>query len=934
MTAQVLTTKLHIPPFRPTFVSRPAILESLERGLSRRLTLVCAPAGFGKTTILSEWAQSCQRPFTWISLDEGDNDPHRFFLHLIAALQRIEMDIGDVWIDSLEEPQFPPMESILTGLINEIFEVSKPFVLVLDDYHLITNRILHDALVFLVENIPHQLHLVISGRVDPPWPIARLRARGLMNEIRTRDLRFTTEEVTRFLRDVMVLKLSSQDISALEARTEGWIAGLQMAALSMKGRRDVSSFIQSFTGSHRYIMDYLVEEILQGQSSSIQIFLLKTSILEQMTADLCDVVVGEFQGQTSQDLQHPLSSQEMLEYLEHANLFVVPLDEERNWYRYHHLFSQILQSRLNQVSPSEIPILHQRASHWFENVGQYDQAILHAFSGEDIERAVDLVEKYAMMMITRSELGSLSKWLEQIPKHIIQSRPWLSTFQAWITYWHGPRAEVEGWLEAAEAALLESPEVFHDPDRFDNGQLLSKEENKHIAGQIASIRAYAAIPEGDYELVAQMAEKGLSLLPEGDFAQSVCAIALGIANWGKGNIAASQEAFQKAKNFALMRGNRQQAVTAYCYYGEQQIKLTYLHQALRTFEEALEVARRRSGHLIGSGGFALVKMADLYREWNELDKSEAYLSQSLEVGSHWGIADFIADTYVAGSRLNLTREDMQDAWNILQKADDLEARMKIDPWLHTRLDECRLKFWLASGDLKAVAQWIEDSGLKSDGKLSYLHDLHHLNLARAWVVMGSKLQNERYLNEALHLIHRIQNAADRAQWVHEKMKALILKCLALCALGKMQEAWVELKSALQLAQPGGYVRIFLDEGPPLLNLLKDLQTHSEVGGYATNVLIHLEPEAGKRKQVGSGTVFHDPSSRMVEKLTERELEILRLVKTGMNSTEIAAALTIAVSTVRSHLKNIFSKLDVHSRLEAIQKAEQLQLFQADESIGD
>jgi LuxR family maltose regulon positive regulatory protein len=937
LTTPILTTKLHIPPFRPSFISRPVLLDALEIGLSKSLTLVSAAAGFGKTTILSEWAEKCERPFAWFSVDERDNDPQRFFIHFIAAIQQIKDDIGESSLESLQAPQFPPLESFLTGLINEISGISIPFVLVLDDYHLISNRTIHEGLIFLVENFPPHLNLVISGRADPPWPMARIRAQGMLNEIRTNDLRFSSKEVRQFLHDVMALELTSQDISALETRTEGWIAGLQMAAISMKARRDISSFIRSFTGSHRFIMDYLVEEILEGQNSTVQNFLLKTSILEQMTAELCDAIVGEMdigdrgvevEGQVRVGLQSPISSQQILEYLEHANLFLVPLDDERNWYRYHHLFSQLLQSRLNKEYPGKVTELHLQASHWFENVGMYEQAISHAFKAEDVKRAADLVEQHAMTMITRSELGALSKWLKLLPDEILRSRPWLCTYQAWIKYWHGPRVEVEGWLEAAETALHAGSGSAGDLDRDVVVKALSEDEKNHIAGQIAAIRAYGAIPEGDFELVAEIAENGLSLLPEGDFAQSVCAVALGAANRGKGDIAASLDAFDKAKEYALKRGNRQQAITAYCYYGELQIKQADLHEALHTFEEGLKVAERKRGKLIGSAGFPLVSMADLYREWNDLDKAEEYLSQSINISLHWGIADFVAMTYIVQSRLQLTKGDLSGVRNTIQKADHLEGRMKIDPWVHTPLDECRLKFWLHTGDYSAAKHWSEASGLKTDGELSYFFDLPHLNLARFLITLASQPGHDGYLDQAINLLDRILSAAENAEWVHETIKALILRSLALRGLGETQGAVAALTRALKLAQPGGYIRIFLDEGAPMLRLLELLEEHREVGSYANLLLKSVDREDGKgvQKEITRINRSGDLSSQLVEGLSEREMEVLFLVKTGMTSKEIAEELFIAVSTVRSHLKNIYSKLDVHSRMEAIQKAEELGLL--------
>jgi len=455
MSTPLLTTKLYIPPVRPDpstglrarLVSRPRLTERLNAGLHRKLTLISAPAGFGKTTLLSEWASqrvgesADGRPVAWLSLDEGDNDPARFWAYLIAALQTIHEGIGEAALEALVSPQPPHVEALLTGLINEIAEIPDLSALVLDDFHVITDQRVNDEVTFFLDSMPPQMHLILSSRADPPWPLARLRARREMTELRTNDLRFTPKEAAAFLNEVMRLDLSPEDVAALEDRTEGWIAGLQMAALSMRGREDVSGFIRAFTGSHRFILDYLVEEVLEQQSPAIQEFLLKTCILERMTGPLCDAVTGGTDSQT------------ILTQLEQANLFLVPLDDEWRWYCYHRLFSELLRNQLALIHPEQAPVLHQRASEWFEGESFTEETIAHAFAARDYERVAHLVEKYARDMLHQSKYNVLSSWIEALPDELVQNRPWLCVYQSWTRHWAGMREGGEDCLKNAERVL-------------------------------------------------------------------------------------------------------------------------------------------------------------------------------------------------------------------------------------------------------------------------------------------------------------------------------------------------------------------------------------------------------------------------------------------------------------------------------------------------
>ncbi|MBA3473304.1 MAG: hypothetical protein H0T57_08795 [Rubrobacter sp.] len=494
MSTPILATKLYIPPPRPKVVLRPRLIERLNEGLHRKLTLISAPAGFGKTTLVSEWVAGCERPAAWLSLDEGDNDPTRFLAYLVAALRTIAADIGEGVLGVLQSPQPPPTESILTALLNEITTIPDDFVLVLDDYHVIDAKPVDNALAFLLEHLPPRMHLVIATREDPHLPLARLRVQGQLSELRAADLRFTPSEAAGFLNQVMGLNLSAEDIAALETRTEGWIAGLQLAAISMQGHKDAASFIESFTGSHHFVLDYLVEEVLQQQPESVQTFLLRTSILAHLCGPLCDAVL----------LDPSASGQETLEYIEHANLFLVPLDNERRWYRYHHLFAELLRQRLHQSTTSstgdevgDVAELHSRASVWYEDNGLEIEAFQHAAAANDVERAARLIEGEGMPLQFRGAGAPVLNWLESLPKTALDARPSL-----WVTYastllFGGQHTAVEQTLQAAEAALQGT-----EPD----------EETRDLIGRIASMRATLAVIQNDVETIITQSRRALEYL--------------------------------------------------------------------------------------------------------------------------------------------------------------------------------------------------------------------------------------------------------------------------------------------------------------------------------------------------------------------------------------------------------------------------------------
>ncbi|MGD8818776.1 MAG: LuxR C-terminal-related transcriptional regulator [Anaerolineae bacterium] len=930
----LLGTKLFIPPVRPELVSRPRLIDRLQTGFDHKLTLISAPAGFGKTTLLSDCIAQCahRMQVAWLSLDEGDNDPARFWTYVIAALRTLpelaEAAVGETLLATLRSPP-PSVEGLLTGLINEVVDQTRAasaedqtWILVLDDLHVITNGEIHEGLAFLVESLPPPplgIHMIVAGRADPPWPLARLRARGELAELRTPDLRFTDQEVAAFLNDAMGLDLAPEDVVALEARTEGWIAGLQMAAISMRGRKRahgapaLAGFVQSFTGSHRFVLDYLMEEVLDQQSPDLQEFLLKTSILERLTGPLCDFLLGA-QDQTANESGKPALShcQQILEQLEAANLFVVPLDDTRTWYRYHHLFADLLRSRLEQqLGQQECQRLHRRASRWYESTGLVEEAVAHAFTGKDIERAADLLEQHALPIIVGGRLSTLPRWLEALPEAQIRTRPWLCVYHAWTRYWTGRRQEVEACLHNAER-ILEQP----TSPAAGQPQLTSSERQK-LSGYVAAIRSYTALTDSDLTRARQMAQTAHDLLPPEDYMHSLASIALSATYRGTGDSTKAIKVLDASGQVAKQQGYRSLAVSIITYVGNEQATLGQLHAALSTYTEALDLATNRNGRRLLVSGFPLVKLGDLYREWNDLEAAKRYLAEGVEVCAHWGQADYEAEGYGALAHLQLAQGDREGAWATIHKADQVAGKNKVDLDVIGWLDECRLRLWLSDGNLEAATRWAQASGLRAEDELSYHTGLCHINLARVLVARGAQDPSGPDLAQGLALLDRLWATATEAQWVRPQITTQILRAEAFAAMADNDRAMSALRQAIGLGEPGGYTRIFLDQGEPLAPLLRQVLAQ----GGATEDAARLLTEMTKAPE----PITPAPATWIVpaDPLTERELEVLHLLDSRLSIPEIADELIVAVSTARTHVKNIYSKLGVHSRIEAVHQAREL-----------
>jgi LuxR family maltose regulon positive regulatory protein len=913
MITPLLTTKLYIPPVRPDLVSRPHLIQRLNEGLDRKLTLISASAGFGKTTLLSEWAAGTDRPVAWVSLDEGDDELTRFWAYLITALQSVQPDVGATALAALRSRQPPRTEPLLTGWINEIATMSQSLVLVLDDVHVIANQQIHDGLTFLLDNLPPQMHLVLSGRSDPPRPLARLRARGEMTELRASDLRFSEQEAAAFLNEVMKLDLSADDVAKLEDRTEGWIVGLQMAALSMRGRKDGSAFIAALTGTHRFILDYLVEEVLDQQSPAVQEFLLHTSTLERLTAPLCDAVTD---GQDSQAI---------LTQLEQANLFLVPLDDERRWYRYHRLFADLLRSRLEQTHPDQMPVLHRRASEWCEQNGLIAEAVSYALAAGDVERLARLVAGNALAMMDHGEMTTLVAWLDALPSQVVRRRPWLAVARAWALTYAGQFDAVEPILQDAENELagLDGPaQTGIAGPRF----VPSTAQARHVAGHIAAIRAYGAWIRGEGAYAVERAREAKEHLPEDDrMARSLAATTLGSALILVGDLAAAARALSEAIAISQAADDTHVALLVTADLAYLRLLQGRLGEAAAICEGGLQLADealQRRGRRFPATASAHALLSAVLCEWNNLDGATYHARAGLELGEQWRQIDALTVGHVYLADVLRASGDIDAALEAVHKARQVAGG--VSAWFDAIMatTEARLRF--AQGDVEATSRWAQHLGLRPDGEISFRRYREYHILARVLVAQGR-------LGQALDLSERLLKMAQSARAMSYVIEILVLQAMALQAKGDVVQALAALERALALAEPEGYVRTFIDEGAPMGTLLRQAEARAIQLKYVRKLLAALEAETQDQRplrvtKAAPPSLAHRPSSRLVEPLSERELQVLRLLATQLSSPEIAEELFISTNTVRSHIKSIYGKLNVHQRMDAVQRAKELGLL--------
>lgn len=899
MAMPVLATKLFIPPPRPHAVARPRLVERLREGLRapRKLTLVSAPAGFGKTSLLSEWIADAQRRdpdlrVAWLSLEESDNDPGRFLGYLVAALHRADPDIGS------EEPNLQlPVEAALTALINDVAGGSHEIILVLDDFQLIEEVSIRNALVFLLDHLPSTLHLVIASRSDPLLPVARLRAGGELTELRAADLRFTPDEAAAFLNQAMLLDLTPEDVGALEARTEGWIAGLQLAALSMRERPDVSGFIKSFTGSHRFVIDYLAEEVLQRQPHKVREFLFQTAILDRLSGPLCDAVTGQ------------LGSGQMLESLERENLFVIPLDEDREWYRYHHLFADVLRARLLSDSPERVSALHSLASEWYEHNDLPEEAVRHALAAQDFERAARVIEAAIPGVRKSRQDASVLRWLSLLPTEIIRRRPVLSVFFGWSLLVSGDIDAVETWLGHAEQLLSET--------RDDGGPAhdsAAGEELRMVPVTIGLYRAAVAQARGDLAEMKEHAGRALKLTaPDDHLGRGAAAGMLGLASWASGDLEGGVRAFEESSASLRLAGNLTDALSTTMVVADMLAPLGRLRETQDAYDEALQQAIQ-----LGNGGQPTsdlhAAVSEVFRERNQLAEATEHLTASEALGEGAFSHEHRYRWFVGMARVREAEGQLDAALDLLTDAEQ-HYRRGFFPEVRP-IGGMKARIRIVQGRLQDALAWVTEQGLSAEDELNYLREFGHITLARLMIAQYVIDPTSASMQAAMGLLARLLVAAEAGKRRGSANEILVLQALALEAQGEIALALEPLERALDQAEPEGYVRLFLDEGTPMLRLLR------AAGGAG------IRPDYVRRlSQALRGTEGTDPTRQPIaEALSERELHVVRLLATQMTGPEIARELYVSLNTMRTHTKHIFLKLDVTSRPAAVRRAEALGLI--------
>lgn len=896
MSITVLATKLYIPPPRAKTVLRPRLIERLNEGLSsgRKLILISASAGFGKTTLVSEWIAGCERPVAWLSLDEGDNDITRFLTYLVTALQTIAANIGEEVLGTLQSPQPPPIELILTALLNEITNVpnnpstgsGQGFILVLDDYHSIDSKPVDNALTFLLEHLPSKMHLVITTREDPALPLARLRAKNQLTEIRAADLRFSEAEAAEFLNQVMGLHLSAEDVAALEKRIEGWVAGLQLVALSMQGKVDASEFIRSFSGANQFVLDYLLEEVLKKQPEELHGFLLSTSILNHLSGSLCNA------------LNESTSAQETLELLERANLFVIPLDNERKWYRYHHLFRDLLRQRLTQrYSKEEIAEMHIRASEWFEQNGEAGEAFQHAIAAVDFNRAARLAESAWLAMDENFQTAAWLGWVKQLPASVKRVRPVLLTQIGWSYMDAGNAILSESSLRDAEASLKRPREEL---------VIAEAEQFRTLPARIAFARAYNAQTQNRFDDVVRYVETALDIIPHDDqYMQAQASSILSAAYWANGELDKAYELMSGWVDAAQQAGNFVFAIAA--SFGKADILITQgrLRDAVQVYQTALSLAAEHGAeqhtahHHLGLGL--------LHHEMGEDERAAHHLQKAFELGRQTTIVDWMYRKSLAQAYLKESESDYDAALVFLNEAGRVYVRTPIPNMRPVEAMQARIH--IKQTHLNQAEAWAHQSGLSLQDTPIFLHEFGYLTLAR---IVLAENQNDQHFQTMLQILESLLRQAESQNRLRSRIDILITQALAFSAKDSAK-ALAALEQALTLAEPEGYLRLFVDEGKPMAELLSKFKS-SKLQQYANRILAALTPS------------IHPSSFNiqpLIDPLSDRELEVLRLIAQGLSNQEITQKLVVALSTVKGHNLRIFAKLQAKSRTEAVARAREL-----------
>ena len=947
----LLETKLYYPRRAAGAVSRPRLLAHIQRpslsegSYHRKLTLICAPAGFGKTTLLADWIASLpDKRIAWVSLDRSDNDPALFWSYLIGALQKVDARLGGRFSSGeaapahslLQSPQPPPIESVLMMLLNELTAIEQELVLILDDYHVIETKTIHDGIAFLLSHLPPKVHLIIASRADPPLSLARLRSCGELTELRASDLRFTPDEATAFLKQSMGLEISTDEVSALDQRTEGWIAGLQLAALSLlslQGHENISDFVAAFSGDDRYIVDYLLEEVLQRQPARIRHFLLKTAILERFNGALCNAVTGQDDGQ------------DMLAMLERGNLFIIPLDSKRQWYRYHHLFADVLQAHALMAWSEQMPRLHERASKWYEQNGLFSEAIRHALCAQSFERAAGLIEQMWPTMRQRQRETSVLGWSKSLPDALIRNRPVLSVAYALVLLNEGQLDAVESRLQDAERCSGTTADPQASPAV--EGVVIDDKQLRSLPASIANARAYRAVALKDVSATVTYAQQALELLPDDEeYERGTTLALLGLAYFAEG------------LSIFKQMGLPQIAIGGTLILAQMSMAQGHLHRAIDICEQSLQLATAQGGPVLPGTPELYLPMSEAHYEQGNLAAANQLLLRGEMLRQQASLKGVKFLWRVVQAQLKAAEGDLTAALDQLDEAEQLYYRMSIPVPNVRPISAMRVRLWVRQGRLTEALDWVSDRGasplenrgLSVEAKLSYTTEYEHLTLARVIIAQYRHDCTDNRLDQVIELLDRLLKNAEANERIGSIIEILVTRSLAYEAKGDLMGAVTSLKRALTLAEPEGYVRIFAECGPPMARLLQAAITNGISLTYSQQLLTLLEAwgqpskaapthpldsalsEKSKTLQ-GKPTLHSQQLSvaevtppTLIEPLSKRELDVLRLLTTELSGPEIARELVVAVSTVRTHTKRIYSKLNVTNRRAAIKRAAQLDLI--------
>jgi LuxR family maltose regulon positive regulatory protein len=899
---QRLATKLYLPPPRQALVDRPILLDQLKEGLRRKLTLVSAPAGFGKTSLVAAWRKESEIPLAWVSLDDEDNEPARFFDYVVGALQMVDEDLGDQSAELLKRTATPPLKVVLTSILNEINAYDKEFVMAFDDYHVITEHGIHEALGFLIERLAPHAHVLIATRSDPPFPLGRLRARGELKELRATDLRFDNKEAAAFLNDVMSLELTSNDIAALEERTEGWIAGLQLSALTLQGRTNRSELVKDFAGDNRFVLDYLLEEVLNCQPEQVQDFLLRTSVLTRLNASLCDALTGDPTGH------------HMLEQLERANLFLIRLDNHGEWFRYHHLFADLLRLKLRQKQPGALRELQLKASQWCEQNDLAEEAISYALAAQDWDRALSLIEPIAFQTISFGGFERMKLWLEAIPESAFISRPRLFQFYIPTLLYKEEFDRIEKYLQVLEVA---EPQAVRE----------------RVMSLVWTTRSLIAAARNQGEQAEECSRKATEFLLPDDLTQRAVVFQTRVrAASVRGDTQEIEQALHEALPVYRQAGHLIFQVWGQMALGITRLMQARLREAAEYLHKAQEFARERIPARPQTLLYSYILLCDIHREWNDLETAKTYLNDALILIRQTGresYPSFVVETLKALALMLELLDDRAQADVLIDQALQ-RARRYGNEVVEKHLEA--LKAFMAlhrGGEMSAVNFWAETSGLSADDEPDYEKEFPHLMFAR-WLIATGKAK------QALPLLSRLFTAAQKFTQIRTTLEVMILQAIAHQALSNEAEALKFLERALLLAQPEGYIRTFVDEGEPVSKLLLELLKQKgkrwesekpELLRYVVKLKELFAPGAPvPTARVAATESEALPWWYVEDPLSERELEVLQHVGRGLSNQEIADKLFLSAGTVKRHMSNIYQKLDVHSRTQALERARTLKVL--------